>query len=1214
MKRLFEKLATAILRDAKPAYHGLAHIGVNEFGKTVKAPLDGISFVLGAEPPHMIAVHHTICARKDLSKKWLHDPSAVKHKKKHATSQPGDVLKTIAVVADERKRSPELRATLVLTTNQEPDPKTMTDVVRIANAADMMIDFWSRSRLAHFLDTDPKGQWLRRSFLGVEAERLSLPLFAELSKSNLSIYAPRDSREAWVNRELDHTLTAIGPRQVTFLVAPSGLGKTVACHKWLSAHIEQGGVGLVLSHTIVADALTIDGAVESALHQLHPGLASGSGSAARALCSPEIPLFLVIEDINRSGQASLLAEKIAAWATNSDEVPPVAPPAYRLICPLWPQVLTSVSDAARKRIMALSIFGSSFSPSEGRAAVQLRGKLFGITLSKLTADAISSALGNDPLLIALHNPGKEVPANRVLGDFIEDSITRLAASRRDNTAADYRRALFALASLMLERRQLSPLWTDIHGWPGVGPDDLRLLSHMLHAREFLHPIGTSTEQAIGFRHDRVRHWLLIDAATALLRANKLEDGILGEPYFAEIIAGVLVQNAVPEEFVDRVRTANPLALFHALPLFQEPTTATHERILIAINQWLDDPQSAGLQHQYLRREARAALAQSESSKTINIVRRFAVQDWLALQARFRNGDVWAGVELCRTMEPGSGSPWRDAQIEHAKRKFGRFLSRALDRILRHDDLGTDLRSGVLRLAGHLADPELREAIEACWTLDPGRNERLDDYLWAFAECCGDDPERYLKPICDAWAALPSESDDYAMPLSKDELAANHVRWAFRKWIPAAAIPYFVKRGEHEDLRWPIAYMLHEIDHPLAVDFTVQQMASILRRLEGSESISPFVLTVPSDWRRHQQEEGIGMSALSRQLLFNYWVNVSTDKYLREAAFRLWAATEGDEDLDIFRSPGLPGELSDSILRARVERHDRSAIPQLLAKLKSETRVRWWFYAKDVFSDDLLSALDAELAQRRANIAHAWSGGFPMDFDLFAADFIMRLPSETGEAVLQKHWDHLRFSGPFVEAALYLATPTLLNLAYDALDECPNPGELLKYLGQRFGIHTKGHPGITHATQVQGLVPYLQFLQPHEVRSLWNVCNERGWYGLRRKHLDPLLRKTGQVVYLDDALVMESLDNMAKNPLLSISSWLEEYAKTGASTDVITALLAKWHASRKTIASLHLVSIALSLIGRRNDLAIVDVKLESEDASADMLRAATAFAVRRRTLS
>jgi hypothetical protein len=72
----FERLVTAILREAKPEYAGLIHTGVNLSGKTVKAPVDGITFVAGANPSHMIAAHHTTCARNDLKGKWLHDPTS----------------------------------------------------------------------------------------------------------------------------------------------------------------------------------------------------------------------------------------------------------------------------------------------------------------------------------------------------------------------------------------------------------------------------------------------------------------------------------------------------------------------------------------------------------------------------------------------------------------------------------------------------------------------------------------------------------------------------------------------------------------------------------------------------------------------------------------------------------------------------------------------------------------------------------------------------------------------------------------------------------------------------------------------------------------------------------------------------------------------------------------------------------------------------------
>jgi hypothetical protein len=51
---LFEVLATAVLQEDNPRYASLVHSGVNAAGKTVKAPLDGICFVSGADPPHLI--------------------------------------------------------------------------------------------------------------------------------------------------------------------------------------------------------------------------------------------------------------------------------------------------------------------------------------------------------------------------------------------------------------------------------------------------------------------------------------------------------------------------------------------------------------------------------------------------------------------------------------------------------------------------------------------------------------------------------------------------------------------------------------------------------------------------------------------------------------------------------------------------------------------------------------------------------------------------------------------------------------------------------------------------------------------------------------------------------------------------------------------------------------------------------------------------------
>jgi len=57
-----------------------------------------------------------------------------------------DLLKAIELVARARAEIPELRVTLALTTNHEPDPTLITKVTQAAKAHDIDVDIWSGSR------------------------------------------------------------------------------------------------------------------------------------------------------------------------------------------------------------------------------------------------------------------------------------------------------------------------------------------------------------------------------------------------------------------------------------------------------------------------------------------------------------------------------------------------------------------------------------------------------------------------------------------------------------------------------------------------------------------------------------------------------------------------------------------------------------------------------------------------------------------------------------------------------------------------------------------------------------------------------------------------------------------------------------------------------------------------------------------------------------
>jgi hypothetical protein len=1213
---LFERLATAVLREANPAYDSLVQTGVNVAGKTIKSPLDAICFVQGADPPHMITVHHTITARSDLRKKWLHEPSNVKPRKGAPSTVPaGDLIKTADLVAEERARTPNLRATLVLTSNKEPSEALVRAVEAEGRNRGLEIDLWSCSRLSHFLDTHPAGQWIRYKLLGIEQEQLSVELLHELSLKSLESQARNllDDQSAWVARALDAKLTTGLRREVTFLVAGSGLGKSVSCYRSLAVHINDGGFGVVLSHEAVASAATLEQAVASTLRQLHPSLAV-TGPSALSLCSPERPLLLVVEDVNRSGQPQILAEKLASWsqAPGKDEVGGQS--CWHLICPLWPGILASLGEQARKRIESLSIMGGGFAEDEGRDAVLVRAQLHGRALSPLSARSVSRALGNDPLLIALyeHDEDTTPDPHRVIGKFVEGSVSRAAEAQETYPATDYRQALRALAGGMMAHRQVELSWREARSWRELQGEPAQRLGILAHRGELIRLTGSSDNQRLSFRHDRVRDWLLADAAAELDRQDLLPDEVVAEPFFAEVMGAVLVWGQPRSTFLQRVAVANPLALFHALCLFGRSRTPHHEAILQAINKMLDDPSTHDRSNLHLRWEALAMLAETDSPDVPVLVRKVSERSINGQLAKLRNGDLSGGIELCASVEPGAGAPWRDIQIEHAKLHHGRQLSRSLRDVLMRTNLDPATKQGAVRLAGHFADAGLALAIEACWIADDERGGILGDYLWAFAECCGDDPPRFLGPVCDAWAALPDKSEKEGWPSPRDELAAYELCWAFRRWPPLAAIDYFVQRGSQDDLKWPITVMLHGVDHPAAVLFVVQQLAAIQRRVEATGSFSPFAMSAKDDWRRAQEENGRPMSKASRDVLLGLWRDESDDKHLRGQAFSLWAATRDIDDVDVLRATSPLDELADRFLWERLTRGDQQAIPAMIGKLAADDGGYWWQCGRHIWSQELTEVLDETLGKRGARATRTWFESFGSDW--ITPEMIMRLSQGEAERLLLKHWAHCRYGPGFVQTAFYVATAPLLEAARAAIKECPGPAKLVVHLSAHFGIRWKGHPGLTREAQVRALAPYLDLLSGLDLWQLWQACNDHGWYAARREFLDERLRSPFLERTWDRTRAVQELDKMAaEDRPIRITYWMDDFLKADVSWSEILETMTVWLDERRSLEALKVVAAAVEHRGSREDLGALRSYENMLGKMARQVIADTQFAVCRRSI-
>lgn len=1208
---LFEQVATAVLREENQWYRALSHPGINTDGKTKKSPVDGICFVPGANPPHCIVAHHTTTQLAKLKEKWLHDPTTTKPRKRSRRSRrissgtaEGDLIKTAREIAEERRRTPNLRATLILTTNRDPGAQLMLEVRAAAAAQNIDVDIWPASQIAHILDNHPTGQWIRRKLLGIEQERLSKELLAELSQRSLELIQVYDNPHARVPRAIDHDI-ATSRRAAIFLVADSGQGKSVICYRALQAHLQANGYGLVLPYQVVEQAITMEQALSETVKQLHPAL--GVGQSPLEFCSKERPLLVIIEDLNKSGQAQRLIERLVSWVRRANNETATPTGAWRLVCPIWHQTLGAIDEQLRRVLAPMIVPLDPFTDTEARSAILLRANLANHIVSEVTADGISEALGRDPLLIALYEFGTPLDPGNILADFVEGSLQK-AASTNGCAAAELQGSLMSLAAQMLRHRRLDLSWRELASWglPQRVVDDIRTIGS---SGRLFRLTGTSKDLRLSFRHDRVREWILIEAATEMDVADLLPDDVIAEPFFAEVLGGVVIRRGANLSLLHRMQRLNALALFHALRRAPPERTTERAQIVKAIVAWLTDPTNRRFAQASLRWDALVALEGTDGEEVHDILDLFPEDTVHSDLARLRNGHIEGGIGTCIAYSLGDRAPIRDCYIAHARLYFGDQLREKIDMSLRQPNLSDRNRGALLRFAGYFSDPRLGSAVRHSWQADHARIQRLQEYLWAFAKCCDQDSvHEYLDPVCAEWAALP-DTKDPARISPRYSIAAYGVKWAFEQSPPVSALAYFVARAKHNDLASPLTELLAGVDHPIAIRFIVDAVADRIRRYGHAETLGS---TVIDHWSR-VQEEGMPMSPASREMLLRLWGDRANDPSLRIAAFAVWSATRQHDDIELLRDAGGDTDLRDSILVQRLIRSDAMTVPDLLKKLhERESGWRWWCYAQHVWCPELTIALDDALAWRGQHILREWNSEFKGDS--YTSDMIIRLPEREAERLLQKHWDHLSYSAPFLQAALYVATPELLAKAESAISAAPDAAYLLKGLSTRYGINQYGHPGVTREIQVTALRPFLHLLDETTLFYLALACNQQGWFEIRRQLLDDRVfgteRKKRFVSWdlENSAAIFNEL--MSKDDGLWINNDIDEALRTGITWSVYLRALENWLKAHPSIEALRVVARALIYKGSRTDLRVLD-EYNDMDSEAKALIASTVFAVRRR---
>lgn len=1201
----FELLATAVLRRARPEFAAIIHTGVNAEGKSIPSPIDGIGLLPGVSQ-HFGTIQHTTCSLSELRRKWL--------------GTEGDIAKAATLIREERQRNPEAELTLVLTSNRVPDETLFRDAHSLASSSSIHLDIWERTRLADFLQHNPDGQWLARKFLGVPQSRLSSDLLADISQRSAEALARTllDDPAAWIDRPVERELVEFVHRQtVTFLSWPSGTGKTTAATRLLQSWLANAGTGLWIPAAVLEQALSLENAIDIVLHGFEPTLEPNAGASAVALSTAASPLLLIVDDVVQSGRPIPLLERLVQLGSTSERTRTSERrgelPSFRVVCPVWPHIVQQTSEAARRQIQLFSVAGGIFQSAEATAAVRVRAAHHGVSLTELQAGQVASALGNDPLLIAVAAMSKVSVrmAIQVIAGFVDTQVLRCSEGSHDGPIeADFSAALDQLAFEMLERRNFEPTWAAVVEWFRGRSTTLDCLRRLARQRTICHVHTSAAQEQFSFRHDRVRTVILARCIRRRFETH-LADEIVGDPYFAEVIGASLVLDHTPAGVIERVSVRNPLALFHSLRVAPSGS-AIFGAIVPAIQSWFARDDAEGRQHQSLRWAMQVLLADTDAAEVLEVASLFTESTWALDAARFRNGDVRAGANYCYSVRPGYRSPERDRLIQHSRARFGPGLVDGLSDLLREEELPQRLRIGALHLGGFLGRPELAPSIRDAWALTVDRTDGLPAFLWAGGRCCGESPASLLDGPMDLWANLPSDRHSLPSGSPHQEIVQDAgLQWAFIGRMPVDTLEYLISRAQDPRLTWPIALLLQWVDHPKAAEFVARHKAAVSREVEVTGGFSTWLERDPRWFREIPQP----YTDLSRDRLKALWAEDGNDSHLRRRAFQLWCRDASDDDLEVLRQVGSEPLLRDDALRTRLELADSTAPEQFRDAIRtSRDPSYWWQFLRRAWLDDYEPDLCVELDRRAAVAEPGWHDSEAAN-DWTISELIMGLDEAKAEDLLMRNWDHLKYSGLFIQAALFVGTERCRSLVQSAVRECPDPTTLFKFLGMRWQMGGRAQLGRLTAKRLEAICPHISFLDESSLHDLWEGCNQDGFFDWRRNHLDHLLSDAWRARSgIQDSDHFAELDRIAAQSGAAWPSfWLEEFQRRGDTRERPVRVVDAWLQTRGTLRALEVAAACLSLAARRSELVVLNHEVDGNVDAANAIREDARFAVCSRTL-
>ena len=937
----FERLCAGYLRIAVPGMADLIATGINEQGKTIPCPVDGILHLAGP-PETCVATAFTAIARGDLRGKWF-----------GTNQKKGDIEKAADELQRWRKDSPNCACILYLATNRSlgRDVPLYRDAVQRGKDLSVDVTIIEASVLRDFLDLQPDGQYLRQVFLGIDVNRISVTLLQSIGVTSLRMHAkvygfnsPRQVPA--IERNAQTEILALLDTPDTVLVAvegSSGVGKSTLLRQLGARLIEQGGVALWLPARLIEPGTPLTTVLTRALQQFQPSLPAGAGEEALRLCvAGGETLVLLVDDLNRLASPAQTLRCVEGWYTEIRPPLPAATsrrPPIQVIVPLWPGQRAAAGQEERvadQRWKTARI--TLFSKPEQR--------LLAAATSTTRQDrilAVFGALSGDPFLcgLAADEPGLTIGnrrdlirgvIERALGEAAKEAANRVSEGA---TANDIIAALDRLIGVILDLQEPEPALAAIRR--RMQERDVTLLIALAATEQMGSIVASGAEDRWQWKHDRLRdalvgRWLAKHAAVDPQLGAAKPDTWLRNPGLAEAWAMALAFMPASGErraILDRLAERSPLALARLVRLNILQAQPERAIVLTGLERALNETEPAatapyiGSPGDYLRFELSRI-----TDPLVEQATRHVTPSRSVLEARIRNGDPAAILAELTSLTGRLGFvPWWEVEsLEDALEDFQRSYAGT------PSELGAFLAgvasdttfAAALIAAGYLAWPELGPPLAGAWfALDHDhRIAIVACAAWAFSRTAGphDALEAALR-LTERIDGTTRRGENGMFPDDRDTTFSQPLR-AFRRWpVPRTSIETWLRVAEDRpSLRRWLQFVLRSMDDPLAVDSHVRWLAQ-----QQYGSWNP-------PWVPHDNSPAIRPE--TREHLWQLVAN-EADLAVQRIAYDCWRINMVPADSALLRALPMEHPLYNEALTARIAMADPSAATALIDRMHAD---------------------------------------------------------------------------------------------------------------------------------------------------------------------------------------------------------------------------------------------------------------------------------------